>query len=47
LGDPATIFMLLVALRRHHPNQQPISEREFHRWANDEKYGSKGVRRCC
>jgi uncharacterized short protein YbdD (DUF466 family) len=37
----------LEHMRRYHPDQQPMSEREFHRWANDEKYGGKGVRRCC
>ena len=33
--------------RRSNSAEPPLSEREFHRKANDEKYGGGGIRRCC
>lgn len=37
----------LEHVRKHHPEQTPLSETEFHRRAIDEKYGSGNIRRCC
>ena len=33
--------------RRNNSTEPPMCAREFHRKANDEKYGGDGVRRCC
>jgi uncharacterized short protein YbdD (DUF466 family) len=30
-----------------HPTSTPLTEKEFHRQATDEKYGSGSIRRCC
>ncbi|RAL24366.1 YbdD/YjiX family protein [Thermoflavimicrobium daqui] len=32
---------------KNHPGATPMSEAEFHRKANDEKYGGGTIRRCC
>lgn len=37
----------LEHFRKHHPGQQPMSEREFFKWAIDERYGGGKLRRCC
>ncbi|WP_072331056.1 YbdD/YjiX family protein [Thermoactinomyces sp. DSM 45891] len=37
----------LEHLVQHHPEQKPLSEKEFHRQATDEKYGGGSIRRCC
>lgn len=34
-------------LNKHHPDQTPMSEKEFHQKATDEKYGGGSIRRCC
>ncbi|MXQ52635.1 YbdD/YjiX family protein [Shimazuella alba] len=33
--------------RKYHPNEIPLSEKEFHKQATDEKYGGGSIRRCC
>ena len=37
----------LEHFRKHHPDQEPLSEREFYKWAIDERYGGGKIRRCC
>lgn len=37
----------LEHLYKHHPEATPLSEKEFHQRATDEKYGSGNIRRCC
>ncbi|GGA40533.1 hypothetical protein GCM10007416_11920 [Kroppenstedtia guangzhouensis] len=37
----------LEHFRRNHPGETPLSEKEFHKRATDEKYGGGKIRRCC
>ncbi|SDY15423.1 YbdD/YjiX family protein [Thermoactinomyces sp. DSM 45892] len=37
----------LEHLAQHYPEQEPLSEKEFHRQATDEKYDGGSIRRCC
>lgn len=37
----------LEHLKKHHPEQTPLSKKEFYRKMNDEKYGGKTIRKCC
>lgn len=37
----------LQHIRQFHPDQKPLSEKEFHQKATDEKYGGTTIRRCC
>ncbi|SFS30564.1 YbdD/YjiX family protein [Marininema halotolerans] len=37
----------LEHFKREHPDGVPLSERTFHKQANDEKYGGSSIRRCC
>lgn len=37
----------LEHFRKHHPHEEPMSEKEFHKRATDEKYGGGKIRRCC
>jgi uncharacterized short protein YbdD (DUF466 family) len=37
----------LIHFQKCHPEATPLSEKEFHRKATDEKYGSGNIRRCC
>jgi uncharacterized short protein YbdD (DUF466 family) len=34
-------------LKKHHPDQPPMTRAEFYRQAIDERYGSGDIRRCC
>lgn len=37
----------LTHFQKYHPEETPLSEKEFHRKAIEEKYGSGNIRRCC
>jgi uncharacterized short protein YbdD (DUF466 family) len=37
----------LAHFQKYHPDENPMSEKEFHCRAIDEKYGSSSIRRCC
>ncbi|MBA4495529.1 YbdD/YjiX family protein [Paenactinomyces guangxiensis] len=37
----------LEHFQKNHPGEKPLSAKEFHRRANDEKYGGGNIRRCC
>ncbi|GGE26488.1 hypothetical protein GCM10011571_30860 [Marinithermofilum abyssi] len=37
----------LEHFHKHHPGETPLSEKEFHKKATDEKYGGGTIRRCC
>lgn len=37
----------LAHFQKYHPKETPLSEKDFHRKATDEKYGSGSIRRCC
>ncbi|SDW77600.1 Uncharacterized short protein YbdD, DUF466 family [Marininema mesophilum] len=37
----------LEHFKREHPGETPLTEKEFHKKATDEKYGGGSIRRCC
>lgn len=37
----------LEYFHRNHPGETPLTEKEFHKQATNEKYGGGTIRRCC
>lgn len=37
----------LAYFKKHYPEQTPLSEKEFYRKMNDEKYEGNTIRKCC
>lgn len=37
----------VVHMKKHHPKEKILTEKQFHRQAIDERYNGGKIRRCC